>query len=57
MRRNDHDWTIEVSASFDPYANQTTFRIEFLPRLGGFSGPRSSRYHGFDGPDMFATTY
>jgi len=57
LRRNDHDWAIELSASYNPFEDQTNFKIEFLPRLGSFSNPRGSRFGGFDGPGQFATSY
>lgn len=60
LRRNDHDWAIELSVSYDPYEDQTTLRIEFQPRLGSFSGSRNSRGSRFGGlglQDQFATSY
>lgn len=57
LRRNDHDWAIELSATYNPFADETTFRIEFQPRLGSFSGARGSRFQGFVSPDQFATSY
>jgi hypothetical protein len=57
LRRNDHDWAIELSATYNPFADETTFRIEFQPRLGSFSPARGSRFQGFVSPDQFATSY
>ncbi len=60
LQRRDHDWTIEISANYNPFADQTTFAIDFAPRLGSFSSPRNSRFSGDDGlsrPDRLATSY
>ncbi len=57
LRRNDHDWSIELSASYNPFSDETTFRLEFLPRFGSFSGARGSRFGGYAGNDQFATSY
>ena len=47
LRRNDHDWAISLNAIYNPFINETTFRIEFEPRFGG--GPRrSNRLGGVD---------
>lgn len=54
VSRSDHDWIIELSAAYDPFADETTFKLEFLPRLGSFSGARGSRFRDFQGPDPFA---
>lgn len=57
LRRNDHDWSIQLSTVYDPYADETTVRLEFVPRLGGFGQLRRDRF-GFDeGPGRFATAY
>lgn len=40
LRRNDHDWTIGLTAVYNPFVNETVFRIEFEPRIGR-SRPRS----------------
>src|SRR5690606_21182469 len=31
LRRNDHDWAISMTAIYNPFINETTFRIEFEP--------------------------
>jgi hypothetical protein len=41
LRRDDHDWSIELSAVYNPFADETQFRIDFLPRFG--VGSASSR--------------
>jgi hypothetical protein len=44
MRRDDHDWSIYLNAVYDPFADETTLRLEFEPRLGSFNSPRGSRF-------------
>jgi hypothetical protein len=34
LTRNDHDWAISVTAVYNPFINETTFRIMFEPRFG-----------------------
>ena len=55
LRRNDHDWSILLSASYDPYSDETTFRLEFQPRLGGMNSGRRDRFGGADMQGNFAT--
>ncbi|MBL8756579.1 MAG: hypothetical protein JNK15_25010 [Planctomycetes bacterium] len=57
LRRNDHDWSIELVGVYNPFSDETTVRLDFLPRIGGLGGGRSARFPGFDGPDQFATSY
>ncbi len=57
LRRDDHDWSIQASLVYDPYEDETTFRLEFVPRLGSFSSPRGSRFTDHAGPSTFATAY
>ena len=57
VRRNDHDWAIQLSAVFDPYEDQTTVRLEFVPALGGFGQLRRDRFGIGEGPGTFATSY
>lgn len=57
LRRADHDWTIELSASYNPFSDETTFRLEFLPKLGGFGGARRNRADWGEGSDWLATSY
>ncbi|MCA8977677.1 MAG: LPS assembly protein LptD [Planctomycetes bacterium] len=33
LQRHDHDWSIALSGGFDPFTDQTTFRVEFVPIL------------------------
>ena len=43
LTRNDHDWSITLSAIYNPFADETTFRIDFLPRLGGINRTQRDR--------------
>lgn len=58
LMRDDHDWSIAVSANYNPFADETTFRLEFLPRFGGMNRARVDRFGGsaLQAGD-FATTY
>lgn len=46
MVRDDHDWSISMSANYNPFADETTFRLEFLPRFGGMNSGRQDRFGG-----------
>ncbi|MFT4843245.1 MAG: hypothetical protein ACJA0V_002699 [Planctomycetota bacterium] len=48
LRRNDHDWSIGLTTIYNPFADETTFRIEFEPRLGGKKRRRVDRFGGAD---------
>ena len=52
--RDDHDWSIALSTNYNPYADETTFRLEFMPRFGGM---RSSHIDRFGGSAMQSGTY
>jgi hypothetical protein len=39
--RADHDWSLLTSVTYDPYEDQLSFRLEFLPRFLGRARPRS----------------
>ncbi len=41
LTRDDHDWSIRLSVVYNPFAEDTTFRVDFFPRLGGID--RSNR--------------
>jgi hypothetical protein len=56
LRRNDHDWSILLSANYNPYSDETTFQLSFMPRFGGM-GPRRDRFAGADVQGNFATAY
>lgn len=57
LRRHDHDWTIELTASYDPFAEEATLRLDFLPRLGSFNSPRGGRFRDVGRADRFAVGY
>ncbi|HEX6811480.1 MAG TPA: hypothetical protein VF384_07645 [Planctomycetota bacterium] len=57
LRRNDHDWSILLSASYNPYSDETTFQLQFLPRFGGMNSGRRDRFGGADIAGNFATAY
>lgn len=45
VRRNDHDWSIETYLVYNPFTAQTTFNIDFVPRMGGGGDqPRRDRF-------------
>lgn len=44
LQRNDHDWSIGIQVSYDPYTDNLNFRVEFVPRLFGSIGPRNDRF-------------
>ncbi len=57
LQRDDHDWSIALSAVYNPFSDETTFRIEFLPRLGGLNQPRRDRFGGADQRDRYSFDY
>jgi hypothetical protein len=57
LRRDDHDWSIALSANYNPFSDETTFRIEFLPRFGGMNQPRRDRFSGTDVMSQSAFAY
>ena len=46
LGRVDHDWTILASASYNPFADQTTFQLEFVPRFGGMNRGHQDLFGG-----------
>ncbi len=58
LTRDDHDWSISMSAVYNPYSDETTFRLEFMPRFGGMNRGRRDRF-GDDAlePTSLATSY
>ncbi|HZN41381.1 MAG TPA: hypothetical protein VFD82_21415 [Planctomycetota bacterium] len=56
LRRNDHDWSILLSANYNPYTDETSFQLSFTPRFGGMT-PRRDRFAGGDVQGNFATSY
>ena len=56
--RDDHDWSIAASANYNPFADETTFRLEFLPRFGGMNRGHIDRFGGSALTSTgFATSY
>lgn len=47
LRRDDHDWSLMVGISYDPFEDVVSFRMEFEPRLFGRA---SARDRGWFGP-------
>lgn len=57
LRRDDHDWSIALTANYNPFIGETTFRIEFLPRFGGLNQPRRDRWAGGDLSSLSGFSY
>lgn len=58
LLRDDHDWSIAASANYDPFSDETTFRLEFLPRFGGMNRGHIDRFGGSAVTSQdFATSY
>lgn len=46
LRRDDHDWSLLVGMSYDPFLDQVVFRIDMEPRLFGRGRARNSGWFG-----------
>lgn len=46
LRRNDHDWALALTINYDPFTAETTFAIDFEPRVGGLVRSREDRFGG-----------
>lgn len=46
LRRDDHDWSFQISAAYNPFLGNTVFRIDFLPHFGGTGAARSNQLAG-----------
>lgn len=46
LRRNDHDWALALTINYDPFAEETSFTIDFEPRVGGLVRSREDRFGG-----------
>lgn len=46
LRRDDHDWSLLVGLSYDPFLDAVTFRIDMEPKLFGRGRPRNSGWFG-----------
>ncbi|MCR9244492.1 MAG: LPS-assembly protein LptD [bacterium] len=58
IRRHDPDWIIGLAAGYDPFTDQTSVRLEFVPTLPGVARQRGARFDNsrLHGPG-FATRY
>jgi hypothetical protein len=57
LRRNDHDWSIALTAVYNPFVDETTFRIEFEPRFGRTKQQRVDRFGDSGMGDSSRVTY
>ncbi|MCA8964319.1 MAG: LPS assembly protein LptD [Planctomycetes bacterium] len=57
LRRNDHDWSILSGVTYNPFTEDTTFSIEFVPRFGGMGRGRVDRFGGNDFTNATATGF
>ncbi len=46
LRRTDHDWSIALNIGYNPFTEETSFRLDFEPRIGGMSRRRQDRFGG-----------
>ena len=46
LRRDDHDWSLLVGISYDPFTDAVSFRIDMEPRLFGRGRMRNSGWFG-----------
>ena len=46
LRRTDHDWSIALNIGYNPFTEETSFRLDFEPRIGGMSRRREDRFGG-----------
>ena len=44
LQRRDHDWSIAMTGNYNPFSDETTFRLEFIPTLPGLSRASDSQY-------------
>lgn len=43
LRRDDHDWSILLNVIYNPFTDDTTFRIDFQPQIGNFASSSRDR--------------
>lgn len=56
IRRDDHDWSIQLAGSYNPFTSETTVRLDFVPKLP--FGSRRDRFGESPLHDAgFATNY
>ncbi|MEC8253275.1 MAG: hypothetical protein VX044_08690 [Planctomycetota bacterium] len=56
LRRRDHDWIIGLTAAYNPFIEEVTFRLDFQPTFGGMSG-RRNRFGGAVANDRMSYDY
>ena len=56
LRRRDHDWIIGVTAAYNPFQDEVTFRLDFQPTFGGMRS-RRNRFGGAVANDRFSYNY
>ena len=56
LQRRDHDWIIGVTAAYNPFEEEVTFRLDFQPTFGGMRG-RRNRFGGANANDRMSYDY
>ena len=56
LRRRDHDWIIGLTAAYNPFIDEVTFRLDFQPTFGGMRG-RRNRFGGAAANDRMSYDY
>ena len=56
LQRRDHDWIIGVTAAYNPFIDEVTFRLDFQPTFGGMRG-RRNRFGGATVSDRYSYDY
>lgn|GEM_PF-6991575 len=56
LRRRDHDWIIGITAAYNPFNEEVTFRLDFQPTFGGMQG-RQNRFGGASATDQVTYDY
>ncbi len=56
IQRRDHDWILGVSAAYNPFVDEVTFRVDFQPTFGGMRG-RRNRFGGAAVSDRYSYDY
>lgn len=57
LRRADHDWMVGFDVVYNPFSDETTFRIDFQPRFGGGGAGRDRFSDGGLPRSSLATGY
>ena len=56
ISRRDQNWIIGVSAAYNPFIDEATFRLDFQPTFAGMRG-RRSRFGGARAEERFGYSY